>query len=381
MPQRKTNDLYIKNEYDYLLHLLRCAVQGTVPQAIPEGLSMEAVLKYGVYHDVANIAFLALEKLPTPPEQQLYERWKQEYMIAVARDAVQNKARADILAALHAHGIDTLEVQGTVVKQYYPQRHLRMMGDIDVIIPFEKMNEAEGIMQSLGYETVIAHNGTEVHATRGQLFIELHTEFFFAFHIVHAVLHDPFSYAARHEDHSATVTDTVFYLFHLLHTIKHAWEYSGVGIRRIIDLFYLENALRDTADFAYIDSVLKEFDLYEIKEKLVAVKDHWFCGMEPDNDLLEFEEDILESGSQGTERLLYKNKFERERKAGKHFVKLKYVLDFIFPKKEEIYQAYPFCEKHHLPTVLCWIHRWIFSVFSSKKWKNVWTMLSRAKIR
>lgn len=365
------------NEYEYLLHLLRCALEGTVPENIPEGLCMERVLDIGIFHEAANMAFPAVKRLPTQPEKDILDRWQQEYAKAVKRDLTQSRARAEILDALHAHGIYTLELQGTVVKQYYPQRHLRMMSDIDIIIPFEKLDEAEGIMQSLGYATQNP-NGIEVDAAKGIIAVELHTEFFDTVSVTRTALSRPYSHAVCGENYTATVSDTVFYLFHLLHTIKHCGQ-RGSGLRRIIDLYYLEEAMKDRADQEYIDRVLREHGFYEMKKQLLAVKDHWFRGIEPETDLSELETDILESGNHGTAEKWYTHKFARERAEGKRFVKLRYLLRLVFPKKERIYRSYPFCEKHRLPSVLCWVYRWFASMLNREKWQAIMKIVWRVK--
>ena len=56
--------------------LLRCTLDGSEPQPIPEGLSMERVLDIGIFHDVANVAFPAVRRLPVLPEESLSDRWQ-----------------------------------------------------------------------------------------------------------------------------------------------------------------------------------------------------------------------------------------------------------------------------------------------------------------
>lgn len=366
------------SEYDYLIHLLYSALHGTVPEDVPENISIEKVFEYGVTHEVANIAFLAVEELKTLPDERIIDRWRKYYWKAVKRDAAQSKARKEILSALHSHGIYTLEVQGTVVKQYYPQSHLRMMSDLDFIIPEDKLTEAEKVMQSLGYETKNP-NGIEIDAYKYGIAVELHTEFFDTKSVTRVALNQPYTHTECHKDYTATVTDTTFYLFHLLHTIKHCGQ-KGSGLRRIIDLYYLENALKDKVDYEYIDGILKEHNFYETKKQLLAIKDRWFNGTEPEIDISELENEILISGNHGVAENYYKHKFKRERAEGKRFVKLKNLLEFLFPPKAIMYHCHPFCERHHLPIVLCWIYRGAL-VFNPKKFKILLSVLSRWKIK
>ncbi|MDO5829380.1 MAG: nucleotidyltransferase family protein, partial [Methanocorpusculum sp.] len=286
--------------------------------------------------------------------------------------------REEVISALHSNGIYTLEVQGTVVKKYYPQSHLRMMSDIDFIIPVEKLDDAKLVMQSIGY-TADNPYGIGIDASKNMINIELHTRFFTTQDADLNPMNFPYSFAVCGENFTATVTDTIFYLYHLMHTIKHL-KYQGLGIRRIVDLYYLENALKDKVDYDYIDSFLKEYGLYDNKLQLLAVKDYWFYGIKPKADISEIQKYILESGTHGTLENYYKNMFLKERAKGKHFVKIRYLLEFLFPKKEYLYNAFPVCKKYHLPVVVCWFYRGI-RIFKPEKFKSFKFVLSNLKIK
>ena len=348
----------IHNEYDYLVHLLDSALHGTTPEELPAGLSFEKVLEYGKTHEVANLAYLAVEKLKTPPDARFSELWRQEYLKAIKRDIAQRRAAEEIRTALHSHSICTLEVQGTVVKKYYPQSHLRMMSDIDFIVPKDSLYEAKSALAELGY-TVEDQVGIELDAVKGNVYAEIHTDFFDGSSATSGSLTDAFSYATYGENCTAAVSDTIFYLFHLLHTIKHALQ-KGTGIRRIVDLYYLEPAMAERVDHAYIDDFLKKYGFYETKLRLLAVKDHWFNGREPNDDLESFEREIFDSGNHGQLDFSYQHKLERYKDKGSRFPKISYLVDYIFPKKEYVYYMYPYCKEHHYPTALCWVYRWVF---------------------
>lgn len=366
--------MIFKNDFDYLLHLLRCAVSGLQPEEKPDNISFEKVLEYGRMHEVANIAYLSIQKLKTPPDSGTLNLWTQEYWKAVKRDAIQTKAKNEVLSALHSRGIYTLEVQGTYVKKFYPQSHLRMMSDMDLIVPEEHFSSLEDIMHGLGYETVKLHD-MELDVVKGSVHIELHTEFFDERSLVHTAIGSPRDYISVDGEYNAVVDDTVFYLFHLLHTIKHCMQ-DGSGLRRITDLYYLEKAMSGRADMKKIDSILVQHGFYDAKLQLIAVMNHWFYGIEPETDVSDLETDIRLAGNHGTEELFYRHKFDREKAKGKHFVKLKYFLSLIFfLPKEKLYSYYPFLEKHNSPLFVCRLYRLFRIVFSRYKLRKLKTVL------
>lgn len=103
----------IKDEYDYLIHLIYCAIHNIAPIDLKKNLSFEKVLLYAKKHEVANFAYLSVEKLQNKPNNKLFDLWKQEYWKGVRRDALQKSAREEITKSLHNNRIYTLEVQGT----------------------------------------------------------------------------------------------------------------------------------------------------------------------------------------------------------------------------------------------------------------------------
>ena len=166
-----------KNEYEYLVHLVRCALQEIQPTELPKGLSFDRVYEYGKAHEVANIAFVSVQRLNKKPNDDLYTQWKKSYAFSIQRHANQMSARKEIVRALNETGVRHVEIQGTVMKTLYPYPEWRMMSDIDFIIDKENLEKAESIMKSLGYETNNP-NGVEIDAYgKNGIAIELHSDF------------------------------------------------------------------------------------------------------------------------------------------------------------------------------------------------------------
>ena len=54
-------------------------LENTIPQEIPKHLSLEKVFLYGRQHEVANIAFLSIDKLEFV-DKELYNKWKRVFI-------------------------------------------------------------------------------------------------------------------------------------------------------------------------------------------------------------------------------------------------------------------------------------------------------------
>ncbi len=350
------------NNYEYLIHLLYCAVHDTVPLEKPEGVSFEGVLALGKAHEVANLAFLSLDKLQNKPEPSVYQEWQLSYFFAVQRDARQQLAYEQVTQALHEKGIRTLEAQGTVTKTLYPSPELRMMSDIDFIVDEENFSAVEELMQGLGYTTWLVQPG-ELNAEAEDIEIEFHAEFFSKDiygqreQYYDAVNH-PFSHAAPSAEKPLkwVLEDTYFYLYSLLHTIKH-FEVMGCGIRRILDLFYLKKAYVETADTALIERVLQEHGFTKSFRVLTVLEEKWFENTPPRIDITEAEEDVIRSGNHGTREIFLRNNVREDMQKGVRFAKFRHIWAFIFPSKQYIYAMYPVCAERGYSLITARLYR------------------------
>lgn len=353
--------LKINDPYDYLIHLIACAIHKETPQPIPEGIGYEQVLSCAVRHDVAGFAYLGVKRAAAKPDAVLLDKWQQRYLLGIKRHSEQEEARKTLLAELHAQEIVTLEMQGTKVKQYYPSPDLRTMGDIDIIIEKRHLPAAKKALKKLGFKT--ARQGDfEVDGHKNGIHIEIHSNFFAENHEFRKIINDPFGSATVNADYTAAVPDTVFWAYHLLHCLKH-YQGNGIGLRRLLDLYFLAPKMAETADPGYVNKLLSENGLAEDAKDLFAVSEYFFDGKETDRNISDAVAGIKSAGTHGRIQTYYGKKIKEMREEGKRFAKLRFFLSLVFPAKEKIYILYPFCKKHHEPYALAWLHRAICILF------------------
>ncbi len=337
-------------DYEYLINLLYSFIHGEAPTEKPEEVSFENVYLLAKAHEVANIAFLSVEKLKEKPEPALYDEWKLNYYFSIERDSRQKLERERVVSEFHSRGIRTLEAQGTVTKKLYPEEYLRMMTDIDFVIDKENTDKVMEALSDLGYTVTVLQDG-EFYADRDGLELDFHTAFFSEFMFnrkerYSLALSSPFEHAEESADESLTfyLTDDYFYLYSVIHIIKH-FETAGCGIRRILDLYYLSKAYEDRVDNGLINSVIDENNLRESYEKLFALERLWFEGVESTLDLGETVRDVVTSGNHGNEEIFTRNNVRKDIEKGIRFARLKRVYGFFFPSYKYINIEFPECEE------------------------------------
>ena len=89
--------------------------------------------------------------VPEAVEQQL----QQAASMSVANTMLLTAELEKILAELEANGIPVIPYKGvTLGERLYGDAALRESGDIDIIVPFERVLEANRSLMSLGYQSV-----------------------------------------------------------------------------------------------------------------------------------------------------------------------------------------------------------------------------------
>ena len=352
-------------DYEYLIHLLYCAVNDTQPQEKPESVSFQNVLSIAALHEVVPMAYCSIERLQNKPEEETYRQWQLQYYFAVQRDVRQAAERDAVVAMLHAQGIRTLEAQGTVTKRLYPSPELRMMSDIDFIVDADNMAAVKELLQAAGY--AVKHDFTEEVETESPdgLNVEFHTDFFkqtmydrkerFA-----DALNNAFAHAMPDENDGLTywLDDTYFYLFSLLHIIKH-YETAGCGIRRIMDLYYLNKAFEGKIDTAVTEKVIAQYRFGESRDALMALEAFWLEGAAPERDLADVILKVLGSGNHGNKTVYTQNSIQKDRQEGVRLPVFKRVLRVIFPTKKHVYLNYPVCRERGYSLLRSRLYYWI----------------------
>ncbi|MBQ7740698.1 MAG: nucleotidyltransferase family protein [Eubacterium sp.] len=351
-----------KYDYEYLVHLLYCFIHGIQPDEKPEGISFKNVYKLGEIHEVSNIAFLSIDKLSRKPDAELYNEWKINYYFSFEREEKQKEEYEKIISLFHKNGIRTLEAQGTITKTLYPSSELRMMSDIDFIIDASNAEKAISLLEGEYEITKEKENEFNAHTQKG-IELEFHNEFFTktmynrAERYYDAINH-PFEHALpdKEDPLKYVLSDTYFYLYSVLHIIKH-FETAGCGIRRILDLYYLKKAYENKIDNELISKIIDENGFRKSYDSLFALEELWFEGKESELDLGEAISDVISAGNHGTNEIRTRNTIRQDRSAGKAFPKLSKIFGFIFPKKSYLLITYPEAEEKGYSYVRCWLHR------------------------
>ncbi len=190
---------------------------------------------------VANMVSYALEKSKINVPKEIMDMFIRCRTSRLKQAAAQFSATKKLISEFENQGIDNLLVKGQFIKDTYPQSDYRVMNDVDVHINSEDIEKARTILSSLDYRIIESTDDLivavqdpfvqfEIHCDNGNFRNSTFTEKLFS----NANLVD-------NTNHTYKFTDEYHYIYIVEHFAKHYRDLGGMGVRMIIDAYFLIN--------------------------------------------------------------------------------------------------------------------------------------------
>ena len=147
----QTDSPVISVEERYLLDVLSAFLDGRPLEPIPKGASTNAFLRAAREQRVSQIvAYMALKNpgvLPPQLTAKLVDDLNRAVGIEVAQTAEFNAVNRAFVDA----GVRFMPLKGFVMRDYYPERYLRLVGDYDALVERESFSRAGEVLTRLGF--------------------------------------------------------------------------------------------------------------------------------------------------------------------------------------------------------------------------------------
>lgn len=343
----------------YLLTLLKTALNGGEPPEKPEGIDFAEVFRLARFHDVANTAFYAVEKLKNPPNEALRKEWGEVRDRAIVKDLIQQEEFGEISRMFTEAGIRHVPLKGLLLKHDYPQSDFRLMTDLDILIDEHERKKAREIMLGLGYHSEESDCVEDTYYKEPVMNVELH----------YSLLLDGFSddYGRLFGNPWENVTESgemkrefredYFFAYVLAHAMKH-YENSGTGIRSFMDFYIFQRKSPEAVSSAL--AMFREPRTKKLAEDCVKLSELWFGEGTDDGSLAEMEAFVLSSGTYGTFMNGTEYRIKNKGKAA-------YLRELIFPPLPMMRNYFPVLRKAPILLPFCWIVRIVTRPFRFRK--------------
>lgn len=363
-----------------LIQLLSAAISGKSP-VLPEAVPDWSVIYAEAHaHQVHTLLYPVIEKLPAElkPEPALLSSWKNDMLRDGTFQIQHVEQMVRVFQYFKEQGIPLIALKGLILRNYYPVKELRIMGDADVLIRYEDLKRAHEALVKLGYKKGEFSERHIVYVLEGFPEIELHTLL-----TEDSDMESKADFTSHVWDNTCTelldttpvlslsVKDQILHqIFHIVHHICS----GGIGLRQLCD-FTLFTAFH--AKEIIWENIFSELELYgydKFTRTLLAICQNLFDLPLPDK-LLPIEEeqslyyrnklteDILEAGTFGkrTDERAASRNILRYIKGGKRTTIFN-LISFLFPIPAQLRYRYRYAKKYPFLLPIAWIHRGIYNL-------------------
>lgn len=260
------------------------------------------------------------------------------------------------------NNIDNIFLKGFYIRDIYPDRNIRQMGDIDILVREEEHQKVVDLLLSNGF-TYMKTSPHNIALKYKSFEIEIHNHLISEWETLGQYFKKPFDDALKDDEGNYYFSDTYNFLYLLAHYIKHLK--IGAGLRevcdfylllknKIIDIKFIRDALRKNNCEQFLDTLLTEINfIFGFNQIPYTPNEHYL-------ELIGYS---LKSGIHGfgEDNMPAKNEFINSNES-----KFKFMLRKLFIPTKKIKEIYPW-SKFFLLLPFAYLCRLIYLLTKKKR--------------
>lgn len=266
----------------YFFTLLRSFLNETTP---PKAIEVEWLKIYELarLHFVSGAIYVAIQKLnnENQPKEDILKKFKAAFFVTFMRHEKQQKMSGEITEKLAEEKIKHIFFKGSVVKEYYPVKEMRTLGDIDLLVHKQNQVAAKKAFVETGYKNIFSSKSSGYWIyEKNNLRIDVHDT------LMYGEINKKADYGYYFEKawENATPTDKGYkyelniefhLIFLLTHMAKHFYNH-GCGVRMILDIAVIIKKFQEAIDFTYLWSELKKIKLDIFAKNIFSICKKYF---------------------------------------------------------------------------------------------------------
>lgn len=348
----------------YLIELLRSALQGITPDAPPADLDWRQLYELADSHSVACTVYYGILLLPSEqqPEPDILALFRKAMQIVLGRESMQHFEIQNVMKHMDDSNISYLPLKGWRLKHLYPRPDMRSMCDVDILVSPDDINKFPELMKKCGFHLELHGQNHDEYVKTEFVSTEIHWLLF-------AKDSPYYEYFKNHMERTNVVNETSaehqlsdedFYIYLIAHMAKH-FRGGGTGVRSIMDIYLYQCAYGDKMDTAYLNCELQKLNLLNFAHAAEELALFWFSKNpddKPANSHPKMALHILTAGTYGRMDVGIASSIS-EGNTGKKA----YLLERFFPSLDFMRSQYKILDKAPFLLPLFWVIRGFRSVF------------------
>lgn len=345
----------LQQERRYLLLLVSAVMnQKKIPVLSGSLLPWRTIYRLADANQVANLCWLGILGLSTEIEKEIKDLFYESYQRELKNVSGYRSAEEVLIWQLERNQIHFLILEGNNLRRLYPQREMRRMDQLRILVSEKDLQRIDELMWRMDYEL------QENREDDGVLYYKIpgiYVMFYDKIRFVNKKLEQYFDSPVR--VYSKIKGYRYFKCFdkeeayiYMAGRAANDYALGRATVRTVLDFWLYEKQHKEELNWPYIDKILKKYKILEFSEHLLKLGSIWFQNeISDDMDIYNaMEAYILSKGEQGRQL------------SGKILPLLQDVADFykrdrkkewmnrekeaLFPPKEYMETLFPILKKH-----------------------------------
>jgi len=331
-----------------------------------------------VAHQVHLIIFEEANKYGKTVNPELFDKWQKLTIYQTFENYRKYSIIGELFKAFEEANVPVMALKGLFIKYLYPKPELRTMGDIDILIRRDSLDEAIDIIKSLGYEKTAKEDPKHLvfyhkHYVPIELHVSLVTES--RRKLAKSLNTDIWEMPIHYEIDGISFlapNDINHLLYCCIHMTNHFGK-GGFGLRQLTDFNLLARKLDKDADWDNIIERAYSYGIGKFTEAILYVCHTLFsleipnCIKEEfENNLSDIEmliQSILDAGVYGRKDLKIVNDRVMATYIYNNRSKTINAFKYLFPSRNQLDVHYSYAKRHALLLPLAWVHRLLRNAF------------------
>lgn len=356
-----------------LAQLVRAALFGKNLEHLPKGIEFTELLEIAQKQKMQMLLLKPLLGAKEVTKEQT-DYIKGISMKSFIKSANQMHDVEIIDKALEEACLKHQFLKGAILKDVYPNKELRDMGDIDILIDESELGKVDEVLQKNDFKMAKSVKHHDIYSKAPFTILEVHR---YLSEDKHLGLDCTYFREGGNNLLSSGTGYTYhysleyFYVFMIMHMARHFYE-RGCGIRGLVDLYVYRNKYDDELDHKYLDRKFKELHLYDFESHMNRLAKIWLDGGEWTSFYKNLFEYMIDGDVYGKEENGIWSQFAREKSVGNSkMAKLKLKMWYIFPSYQYManYNEWLRGKPYLLP--VAWLYRATHVSKNHKKRQNL----------
>lgn len=357
---------------DLLSSSINCSPSSNV-ELLPQ--EWQQLFDEAVAHQIHHIIFEQAYKNGSTVNPDLFAAWKNETMSSFLFFYERFEVIGELFERLRKANIPVLALKGLYFKNLYPKPELRTMGDMDLLIDRQYLDEASKIIQGVGYQKATKEDPKHISFFHKRyIYIELHTSLVTETRRKQAIglnqdIWNDVTYFTAENMAYLIPSDFNHLLYCCIHMTNHFGK-GGFGLRQLSDFALLLKKAANTLDWDKFLEKANEYGIGNFVEALLIICNNFFK-IEIPQSIIEknivnqkhiekLMDTILEAGVFGGKNL--NSSINRSLAMDALYTKgdtSKFSLRYIFPSRSKMSSSYGYAKKYGFLLPVAWVHRLI----------------------